>query len=60
MKNCKEIQADIDDLKAKIRRGRSKKIPVVDGKPLSEQAKCDSDTPHMMCSNCNCWKMIRD
>lgn len=56
-KTCKEIARDIDELKRKLQQNRLIEMALAD---FSERVKCQSDNSSIMCSNCNCWKSVRE
>lgn len=56
-KSCREIARDIEELKRKLQQNRLIEMALVD---FSERKKCQSESPIVMCSNCNCWKGVRE
>ena len=56
MKNCQEIQKEINELKRDLR----KKNFLTKNEILPEQAKCEANSCLVKCEKCNCWKMNKE
>jgi hypothetical protein len=57
VKTCAEVQKDINELRRKLKQDKREYDTY---RHLSEQQRCDSESPLLKCEKCECWKAIKE
>lgn len=57
VKTCAEIDKEIEELRRKLQQNKMIELSI---KGVSERKKCNSSNANIMCSNCDCWKIVRE
>jgi len=60
VKTCADVQREINELRKKLKRDKREFDVLKTYRHLSEQQRCDSESPFIKCEKCDCWKFAKE